>query len=594
MAYSNLSTYNFNINLDSSLDRNEILYLKDNANNIIKNNDKFIINNNSTFLLKNNISNEIQVNGKISSKERIQINNNINLEYVSLNNFLSLTYLQNTNKININNSNSLNIQSQEFNFNNTNYINSKEITGQLIYNLAGKQNIVGESGVVVSVKESNGKKYFEIEKSGYVEDQQSNNVIQSVNKFKTTDQDTNFTSKDINNKTQFITTRYSGPITTGESINTAAWKYSHKLAIDPSCKLWEIGKTYILIDTTDVDTDVTTQDNILGIPKLNNIGKSRYQMFIDLTGRTWQNQDEITFFIKNSTKLSEFQYRDKIYSFNKKFFTGYGVPNGLSPAPPPAIASSGGVNSKSKLLENVWYALDLTKNNTYMPAASSYYECVTDHTFLNKSIDNYFIAENDAKNLTTAYIRTQISGSAGTGSTYPAGSIGTIGGNITSGGKDGTNSWIYKLPANTSNSLTINSFIDMTNSTTGEKFDDIIRREYISKNGMLYYYQYVIKFPPNSILFLENKFSESSFFTLNRAIDSFNVVWDSNKTPYSQTYNIVYGNNQTPNSLIASNVLHDNCLIFNISSTTNNISFTLKYIGNSDPSRPGVNIWTIN
>lgn len=104
MAYSNLNTYNFNINLDSSLDRNEILYLKDNANNIIKNNDKFIINNNSTFLLKNNISNEIQVNGKISSKERIQINNNINLEYVSLNNFLSLTYLQNTNKININNS----------------------------------------------------------------------------------------------------------------------------------------------------------------------------------------------------------------------------------------------------------------------------------------------------------------------------------------------------------------------------------------------------------------------------------------------------------------------------------------------------------
>jgi len=586
MAYNNLNTYNFKISIDQDLDQNEILYLKDNTelNSTIKNNSKFILNNNSTFQLKNNISNEIQISGKISVKENIKLESNINLEYLSLSNIFSLTYLQNLNKININtNLKDFNFLSNELNFSSSNYLKSNEITGQLIYNLSGKQNLIGKNGVSIDVKEVNGKKYFEVESTAYKQSS-SNSLTQSINKFKALMPDSNFNSKDENNQYQFISQVQSSQITASDPPMNAAIKSSHYIRVNNTCKLWDIGRTYILIDTTEIDSTDTDSYKIavLGAQKEANLGKSRYQMFIDLTNRIWKNQDEITFFIKNSNTLSNFEYNNKIYSFNKKYYTGYGVNpgvnSGLLPPPPPNIASAGTINTKATMKENIWYSIDLTANNTNI--INPIYSCLSDHTFLNKSIDNYFILENDS-NTATKSATTLVSGSAGVNSTYPAGSIGSLGKNLSS--------WAYKLPANTS-PLVITKFIDMTSTET---FQNFIRREWIPKNGMTYYYQYVIKFPTNTLLFLDNNHSESSNFLLTRAIDNFKVTWDSNKTPYNQTYNIVYGNSNI-DQMLAAGILVDNCLIFNISPETDNISFTLKYIGNEDPSRPNMNIWTIN
>lgn len=547
MSFNRIQNYKFNVSFTSDFiannQMNSMLFLKDKNGNIIKNNNNFIVFENSSFLLKM-FSNNIEISGKIVLEkslkhltENLLIKNTFELINKILfkkeNLFFLIEIKQKVvdtliRKFKIESLNDIKI-------NDDNFYKSKTLIGQIINTKNGLNLIKGTGGINVEIKEKNNFKYYTIDYSAYATTsiEKSSYLTKIYELGVSTDQSDQYINASIpDSPSQYsLTSQYSTEnIKYFDNTFTSKKRKTTKFTINQNFKSWNVGKSVIYIDTISINPP-----NNLGGPT------DFYQMQIDLTGRTWQIGEEITFYLNLYPRSNVLNESYMILPFSNSIF----YPQNIYPenVVPYTVAQS---NSPTSLRKNMVYLWKSTVANAFnaflLPTIGSI------------SNGDYIIIKRDVTSIQPIKI-------------------------IFSGLNNATNT-------DFKNYSTTIAF--QYNSTTS-KWEEVTSNltNFINeRTGYFYSYQYVITFPFNHILFTDNSLSTiSSYFSLKNVIDT-----SSCSTNYDQTRS--GGTNNTIGNVLPQNLKYfKNSICFD--SSLDGASFTLRFLGFSDPSRPGIGLWQI-
>ena len=324
MSYNKIQDFDLRL-LDAGIEnQSKLIYLRDIQNKALKVNNKLIFKNGATSKILtddsgNNelvtITGNLLTNKSVTSLELIA-NNSLHIK--KTNDLLDVNDLfrfsKNSSNLEITSfaNSSLNrkvkISSKGqvlFTQDSSKAFYSSEIRGQFINDSLGNQILTGSNGINISVKEKEGKKYFEIDYSSKKE-QNSNKKLAYKTILKWNGIDTN-SDKDPSNRYAFLV--QSGPSgSPGPDGPANIWdtalnekiskKTRLKLRINKDYENWAVGKHFIYIDTSDINNNNILHPVINGLPEV-----SRYEMIIDISqpdqqnDRQWKTGDELYFYL---------------------------------------------------------------------------------------------------------------------------------------------------------------------------------------------------------------------------------------------------------------------------------------------------------
>ena len=532
MSFNKLQNYKFNVSFTSDFitnnQMNSVLFFKDKNNNIIKNNNNFIIFENSSFLLKM-FSNNIEINGKIFLEKSLKhLNENLNIKNI----------FEISNKIIFENkTNNLSIQIKQNNI--QNLIRKLKIESNNIIkvnneNYYKSKNLIGQIiNTINDIPLIQGKNGINIEIK------ENNNlkyhVIDysalantSLNKSsyftKLIESDISFESDTDSLGNFCFFKQHASYRDTSTASEGSKRRYFTYFVINSNCKNWQTGKNLIYIDTSNLNNyiQLSTTD--------------KYQMLIDLTGKNWQIGEEITFYLN-------------LYNNLKTLNQGCFILPITNSAIYPAITypELTVLNATQNLRKNMFY---LYKN----PNATQYsYLLPTSNISVN---NDYIIISKDKSSNISASIKIYFSGT--------------------------------NINTNTDFKIYTSDIVLKYNSSTSrwEELTTDMSTFIKEKSGYFYNYQYIIKFPGNHQMFIDNSINNiSSYFNLKNVVDTY-------------TSSVIYETSTANSALVApGNILPQNLQFFtnsiNFDYSLNQSSFTFRFLGYSDPSRNNVGLWQI-
>lgn len=577
MSYNKIQDFDLNFTNSGNENQSKLIYLKDIQNKSLKLNNKLVFKNNATSKIlsdssennelvkitgnlltnKSVFSQEIiansslhikKTNDLLDSNDLFKIIKNISASSIDIN-----SYNQNK-KIKISSKNQI-----LFTNNSSNSFFSKEIVGQFINDSLGNQILKGKDGVNIEVKEKNGKKYFEIDYSSNV----SNNLDSKL-AYKTIIKwngiDTTNSDKDSGNRYSFLI-QSGSPIGAGPDGPTSITNLNNsrktrlKLKLNNNYEKWSVGKHFIYIDTSEINSNLHVAIN--GVPTI-----SRYEMIIDLSqsnlnnDRQWKTGDELYFYLNLQSigqtelnKLADGVHISSTYIVSNPIYFS-GTTRTYNSAVPATIG-------KRSILE-----VGLHQSNTF--PSISYYTFDTTSSALQFWLP----------------LLTDI------GTTLKEGDIFLF--KKKAGAKD------LIICPNSTNTGAITITDKLCLKWQNGAWADVTSAEYASHIQTINYnidsvynrYQYVLIMPQNHRFFIDNNLSNNSklqnSFILKRVVDTYDSVWFNDKEP---------GFNFIGKEKLKTITELENCVIFNPSHSQS--SFSLRFLGNNDPSRPGIGTWII-
>ena len=301
MSYNKfITSFKFDIN-NLINNGNELFYLEN--NNQIKGNTKFLIIDSPTSKIEGTINDELKIIGNLYTSQNLNILNNININKLNFNNIFDLT-----NNNFLNNSQltkNMIFSSDNIILNQDKNIYAKDIIGEFI-KLPNQNNTVrGVSGIQVEESTTNGKKHYLLTISSFNKNNQITTPTSYITYINESGINTQLSTSIINSVNPFFI-EYLPPIQI-DSKNINVKKTSLRLIVNSKAENWFATKNTIIIDTTSVNSILHPIIN-------NNLMKSRYQLIIDLNGYNWNQGDEISFFMKLSSTMSDLTLKNNLAS----------------------------------------------------------------------------------------------------------------------------------------------------------------------------------------------------------------------------------------------------------------------------------------
>jgi hypothetical protein len=305
MSYNNfITTFKFDIDNSISNIGNELFYLTNNTQ--IKGNTKFLIIDSPTSKIEGTSNNELKLTGNLKTTKNINIDEDINLKKLNLNDIFVFDSNNIINNLSLNKN--INFNSDRIVINSSNKIISKDVIGQFI-KLPNQNYIIrGISGIQVEESLTNNKKHFLITLSSFNKNNQTTSPTSYITYVNESGINSTLSSSIINGINPF-SIEYNPPVQINPS-NTAIKRTSLKLTVNPLAENWKAQKNIIYINTTAVNQVTHPIIN-------NNLMKSRYQLIIDLNGYTWNQGDEISFFMNLSSVMSDITLKNNLSSLTK-------------------------------------------------------------------------------------------------------------------------------------------------------------------------------------------------------------------------------------------------------------------------------------
>lgn len=573
MSYNKIQDFDLNFTNSGNENQSKLIYLKDIQNKSLKLNNKLVFKNNATSKIlsdssennelvkitgnlltnKSVFSQEIitnsslhikKTNDLLDSSDLFKIIKNISTSSIDIN-----SYIQNK-KIKISSKNQI-----LFTDNSSNSFFSKEIIGQFINDSLGNQILRGKDGVNIEVKEKNGKKYFEIDYSSNVSNNPDSKLAYKTI-IKWNGIDTINSDKDSNDRYSFLiqSGNSSGPDGPSSITNLSnSRKTMLKLKINNNYEKWSVGKHFIYIDTSEINNNSHLVIN--GVPTI-----SRYEMIIDLSqpdlnnDRQWKTGDELYFYLNLQSVPSPTNEEARgIFIDSKTIATNPEYKSGTV-----RTQNSNNTNNVLKLNQHQTRSVDLPSISYYTfdtnSSALSFFTPTSNEGAQNGDIILLNVL-GTSSNALTIYLTT---------STLSA----------------------TKLPSLTGVRKTCIKFNGSSWVETPNEYDTHLKSINYHLNPVYNRYQYILIMPQNHRFFIDNNLSNNSklqnSFVLKRIVDTYDSVWFNDNLA-----NFNFIGRQKLKTITEL----ENCVIFNPSHSQS--SFSLRFLGNNDPSRPGIGTWII-
>lgn len=586
MSYNKIQDFDLRL-LDAGIEnQSKLIYLRDIQNKALKVNNKLIFKNGATSKILtddsgNNelvtITGNLLTNKSVTSLELIA-NNSLHIK--KTNDLLDVNDLfrfsKNSSNLEITSfaNSSLNrkvkISSKGqvlFTQDSSKAFYSSEIRGQFINDSLGNQILTGSNGINISVKEKEGKKYFEIDYSSKKE-QNSNKKLAYKTILKWNGIDTN-SDKDPSNRYAFLV--QSGPSgSPGPDGPANIWdtalnekiskKTRLKLRINKDYENWAVGKHFIYIDTSDINNNNILHPVINGLPEV-----SRYEMIIDISqpdqqnDRQWKTGDELYFYLNlQSIGSTSNEEAGGIFIDSAKIATN-------------PEYKSGTTRTKNDLSTNNVLKLNQHQKRDGDTPSISYYSFNTAALSMSFFTPTSFedAVAGDIILLNFVGNSTKVLTIYHTSATTTAVRLPTDGQKVCL--KFNGNAWV----------------------STSNEYDTHLATINYNLNPVYSRYQYILIMPQNHRFFIDNNVANvtklQNSFVLKRAVDTYDSVWFNNGfmsgTAINSDFNFI--GKQKLQTISNS----ENCVIFNPSHSQS--SFSLRFLGSTDPSRPGVGTWII-